>query len=140
MINQVCSPIVAFYVTVAAIYLSSSSVNAYHILIIPPTDKSHVFAMVSLAEGLTARGHSVTVLVSKGLKLHEPEKEAARQRGIHYERVDDGLDDYDAMLENMTKNLLFNQLPWESILPFMKSKYVSRLSFSYFPVRIKVIE
>jgi hypothetical protein len=124
MINQVCSPIVAFYVIVAAIYLSSSSsVDAYNILIIPSTGKSHVFAMVSLAEGLAARGHSVTVLVSKGLKLHEPEKEAARQRGIHYERVDDGLDDYDAMLENMTKNLLFNQLPWESVLPFMKSKY-----------------
>jgi hypothetical protein len=92
MIDRVHLSIVACFFVVVCL----PSVDAYNILVMPATGKSHVLAMAALADGIAARGHSVTILVSSGYKLDRREEEAAGQRGIHYERIDDGIEDYEA--------------------------------------------
>jgi UDP:flavonoid glycosyltransferase YjiC (YdhE family) len=118
MIDRVHLSIVTFCFAVVC----PSSVDAYNILVMPAIGKSHVFAMAALADGIAARGHSVTILASSGYKLDRREEEAAGQRGIHYERIDDGIEDYDEMLENVTKTALFDGLRMEDMLPILKEK------------------
>lgn len=119
------SPAVASFVSVtvivAAIVCTSPTVDASNILVLPVVGKSHVFSMVTIADSLTARGHSVTVVIGRKFPLDEPEIETGRRRGIRYERIDDNIDDYDTWYENTTRILLDNALRTEDMFLVMKT-------------------
>jgi hypothetical protein len=98
-------------------------VEASNVLFLPVIGKSHVFSMVAMADSLAARGHSVTVVVGQNFPLDTPEAAAGQQRGVHYERFVDFVDDYDAWYESVSRNILDNQLNMKDMLPSVRTMY-----------------
>jgi len=80
----------------------SSPSDAYKILILPAHYKSHVLPMLAIGDGLTARGHEVTVLLGNTVHV-DLAKIAVDQR---FERYEDNGTDYEAWHERMTTMLM----------------------------------
>jgi hypothetical protein len=96
--------------------------DAYKILVLPLLGKSQVFAMTSVADGLVARGHEVTIVIPKNFQFQAPKVKQGQKNEVRVERYDDDIEDYDAQCENFTQLMMEGELRMADMVPIIKEK------------------
>jgi len=75
---------------------------AYKILMLPLPAKSHVFPILAIGDGLTARGHEVTMLFGKNFPVDVTKIDV----GQRVERYEDNGTDYEATYKQLTVQMM----------------------------------
>jgi len=83
---------------VLCVIFHASPSAAYKILMLPIPLKSHVFPILAIGDGLTARGHEVTVLLGENFAVDVTKIDV----GQRVERYEDNGTDSEAMYGQLT--------------------------------------
>lgn len=121
MISSRHLPVIVSMFICIRITWQTSSVVAYKILMITLPVQSHVLPMLSIADGLAARGHEVRVLVNKNIKVEAPRSKDGQHALVTLEPYDDGVD-VDAMLDKFTMMAINRRMNIMEILPMLSNK------------------
>jgi hypothetical protein len=104
------------FLALAVVHWQTTNSQAYKILVLPQPVKSHIFPMISMAEGLVDRGHEVTIFLSEGMPLDIASINDRQRGSARVMRYKDGNQDFDAVASEFVANSLQNHLSfWDQL-------------------------